>query len=46
MGNELTPTQTQDQPEVWWDAKSNELYTLVLVDADSPTRILPILRYN
>uniref|UniRef100_A0A914E3L5 Uncharacterized protein n=1 Tax=Acrobeloides nanus TaxID=290746 RepID=A0A914E3L5_9BILA len=30
LGEELTPTQVQNEPQVSWDADSNALYTLVM----------------
>ncbi|XP_043653727.1 protein D3 [Drosophila teissieri] len=46
QGNELTPTQVKDQPNVSWsglEGKSN-LLTLLMVDPDAPTRQDPKYR--
>ncbi|KAL7729166.1 hypothetical protein ACLKA6_009631 [Drosophila palustris] len=40
-GNELTPTQVKDQPEVIWEAEQGQLYTLLMVDPDAPSRTDP-----
>lgn len=44
LGNELTPTQVRDSPEVNWISNSLKYYTLVMVDPDVPSRRLPLLR--
>ncbi|XP_037953957.1 protein D3-like [Teleopsis dalmanni] len=44
LGNELTPTQVKDQPEVTWNAESGVLYTLLMVDPDAPSRQDPKYR--
>ncbi|CAB3397106.1 unnamed protein product [Caenorhabditis bovis] len=44
LGNELTPTQVKDQPEVKWDAEDGALYTLIMTDPDAPSRKDPIYR--
>ncbi|VDP16893.1 unnamed protein product [Onchocerca flexuosa] len=45
LGNELTPTQVQDEPtKVSWDAKPGSLYTLVMTDPDAPSRKKPKFR--
>ncbi|XP_014259005.1 protein D3-like [Cimex lectularius] len=45
MGNELTPTQVKNQPDVGWkDADENSLYTLAMVDPDAPSREAPKMR--
>lgn len=38
MGNELTPTQVQDEPSVSWYNEADVLYALMLVDPDVPSR--------
>lgn len=45
LGNELTPTQVQNQPEVSWkDADPKSFYTLVMTDPDAPSRAEPKFR--
>lgn len=44
MGNELTPTQVKDIPEVKWDADPNKYYTLIMTDPDAPSRANPTYR--
>ncbi|CAJ0574896.1 unnamed protein product, partial [Mesorhabditis spiculigera] len=44
FGNELTPTQVKDQPNVTWDAMPDTLYTLIVSDPDAPSRENPIRR--
>lgn len=41
LGNELTPTQVKDKPQVTWDAEKDTYYTLVMADLDVPTRSKP-----
>lgn len=43
-GAELTPTIVQFVPKIEWDADPNELYTLLMVDPDAPSRAEPQLR--
>lgn len=44
-GDELTPTVVRDQPvRVKWSADPTILYTLVMVDPDSPSRKTPKAR--
>lgn len=43
-GKELTPTQVKDKPEVKWAAKTEEYYTLAMVDPDAPSRESPKFR--
>ncbi|XP_055847940.1 protein D3-like [Episyrphus balteatus] len=38
MGNELTPTQTKNEPTLDWDADENEFYTILNLDPDAPGR--------
>ncbi|XP_054157291.1 protein D3-like [Oppia nitens] len=40
-GNELTPTQVKDQPQVNWPTESGAYYTLVMTDPDAPSRTDP-----
>lgn len=44
FGNELTPTEVKDLPEVKWKAEPNIYYTLVMVDPDAPSRLEPKFR--
>lgn len=37
-GNELTPTQVQDQPSISWEAEDGALYFLAMIDPDAPSR--------
>lgn len=39
LGNELTPTQVKDRPEVTWEAEMGAFYTLVMIDPDAPSRV-------
>lgn len=41
---ELTPTEVRDVPKVEWDAEPTTLYTLVMIDPDSPSRTEPLNR--
>ncbi|KAN0041067.1 hypothetical protein ACTFIV_003603 [Dictyostelium citrinum] len=41
INDTLTPTLVQNKPEVSWEAKNDELYTLILDDPDAPTRSDP-----
>ncbi|KAH8360221.1 hypothetical protein KR093_011449 [Drosophila rubida] len=43
-GNELTPTQVKDEPQVVWDEEQDQLHTLLMVDPDAPTRSDPKFR--
>ncbi|OQV18993.1 putative OV-16 antigen [Hypsibius exemplaris] len=36
LGNELTPRQVKDKPDVTWTADEKELYTLCMTDPDTP----------
>uniref|UniRef100_A0A1I8QCD4 Phosphatidylethanolamine-binding protein n=1 Tax=Stomoxys calcitrans TaxID=35570 RepID=A0A1I8QCD4_STOCA len=38
MGNELTPTQVQNQPHVEWDSEEGAYYTLLMTEPDAPSR--------
>ncbi|KAK9886314.1 hypothetical protein WA026_015825 [Henosepilachna vigintioctopunctata] len=44
FGNELTPTQVKDVPNVKWNADLNALYTLCMTDPDAPSRKEPTFR--
>lgn len=44
FGNELTPRQVIEQPEVSWDAEHDTYYTLLMVDPDAPSRADPKFR--
>lgn len=41
LGNELTPKDVRDIPEVHYDADSNNFYTLIMTDPDAPSRQNP-----
>lgn len=43
-GNELTPTQVKDEPQVTWEEEQGHLYTLLMVDPDAPSRADPKYR--
>ncbi|XP_055551534.1 protein D3-like [Wyeomyia smithii] len=43
-GNELTPTQVKDQPQIEWSAEADSYYTLFMVDPDAPRRTEPKFR--
>jgi len=44
-GNELTPTQVQNQPiKVEWPTEEGALYTLCMTDPDAPSRAEPTFR--
>lgn len=38
MGNELTPTEVKDVPRLSWEHEAADLYTLTILDPDSPSR--------
>lgn len=45
QGNILVPSQVKGRPiEVQWPAESGDLYTLLLLDVDAPSREEPSLR--
>jgi len=44
QGNELTPTQVQNQPQVKFDTDPGSLYTLTMIDPDAPSRANPEFR--
>ncbi|EFA03425.2 protein D3 [Tribolium castaneum] len=41
LGEELTPSEVKDEPQVKWDAASTKYYTLVMFDPDAPSRSDP-----
>ncbi|PSN44469.1 Phosphatidylethanolamine-binding protein F40A3.3 [Blattella germanica] len=43
-GNELTPTQVKDVPNVKWTAEDGAYYLLCMIDPDAPSRIIPVSR--
>merc|ERR1712136_183116 len=44
-GNELTPTQVQNQPiKIEWPVEEGALYTLCMTDPDAPSRAEPTFR--
>lgn len=44
LGNELTPTQVKDIPNVDWNADASSFYTLCMTDPDAPSRQEPQYR--
>ncbi|XP_055303786.1 protein D1-like [Sitodiplosis mosellana] len=44
LGNELTPTQVKDVPQVSWKAENGAYYTLLMTDPDAPSRVSPTFR--
>lgn len=50
LGNEATPTQVKDQPDIKYNSKPNGLYSLFMIDPDAPSRTDPkmaqILHYQ
>ncbi|PSN44467.1 OV-16 antigen [Blattella germanica] len=44
LGNELTPTQVMDIPNVKWTAEDGAYYLLCMTDPDAPSRANPIRR--
>ncbi|XP_019865060.2 protein D3 isoform X2 [Aethina tumida] len=47
FGEELTPTQVKNKPEVSWDADHSKFYLLSMTDPDAPSRDDPKFReYN
>lgn len=38
LGNELTPTQVKDKPQLSWEAEKGAYYTLLMIDPDAPSR--------
>ncbi|KAH8311801.1 hypothetical protein KR044_008108 [Drosophila immigrans] len=43
-GNELTPTQVKNVPQLDWGAESDVLYTILMTDPDAPSRKEPKFR--
>ena len=43
-GNELTPTQVSQQPDVTWNAEPNSIYTILFTDPDASSRKDPCFR--
>ncbi|CAH1250899.1 PEBP1 [Branchiostoma lanceolatum] len=41
LGKTLTPTDTKNEPKVTWPAEDGQLYTLAMLDPDSPSRADP-----
>ncbi|RZB39822.1 PBP domain containing protein, partial [Asbolus verrucosus] len=41
FGQELSPTDVKDEPEVKWEADPAKYYTLVMFDADGPNKEEP-----
>ncbi|KAG5873924.1 hypothetical protein JTB14_030349 [Gonioctena quinquepunctata] len=41
LGNELTPKQVMEAPEVTYEAEDKDFYTLILTDPDAPSRKNP-----
>lgn len=44
LGNEVTPTQVKDKPQVKWQAEKGAHYTLLFVDPDAPSRVIHTYR--
>ncbi|XP_033211840.1 protein D2-like [Belonocnema kinseyi] len=44
FGDELTPTQVKDMPDIDFKHEDSALYTLIMIDPDAPTRKAPIMR--
>ena len=44
LGNELTPTEVKDIPNVAWTADADSFYTLIMTDPDAPSRAEPTFR--
>lgn len=44
LGNEFTPTQVKDKPQVKWQAEKGAYYTLLFIDPDAPTRAQHTMR--
>lgn len=43
-GNELTPRQVKDVPNIEWNADPAAFYTLCMTDPDAPSRADPLYR--
>lgn len=47
LGESVSPLDTRTVPTIYWSvASASEYYTLLMVDPDAPSRLLPILREN
>ncbi|CAG9769314.1 unnamed protein product [Ceutorhynchus assimilis] len=46
LGNELTPTQVQNEPTLTWDAEPSSYYTLVFTDPDNRHRDEPYYEWH
>ncbi|RCN46176.1 phosphatidylethanolamine-binding protein [Ancylostoma caninum] len=44
LGNQLTPAATSKEPKLNWNASPGELYTVIMIDIDAPSRKDPFLR--
>jgi len=44
LGNILTPSQTETEASVSWEAEPDEWYTLIMTDPDAPSRATPTIR--
>jgi len=44
LGNELTPTQVKNPPNITWNADAKKLYALCMTDPDAPSRKEPKFR--
>lgn len=44
FGNELKTKSVKHAPVVHWDTESDQLYTLIMVDPDAPSRNAPEFR--
>lgn len=44
QGNQLTPTEVKDIPNLTWNAETDAFYTLILTDPDAPSRQDPKFR--
>lgn len=44
LGNEFTPTQVKDKPQVKWQAEKGAYYTLLFIDPDAPSRAQHTMR--
>lgn len=44
LGNELKPTQVKDEPTISFKAEADQLYTLIFIDPDAPSRKEPTYR--
>ncbi|VEN41804.1 unnamed protein product [Callosobruchus maculatus] len=44
LGNELTPTEVKDKPDVKYEGEAGAYYTLIMTDPDAPSRKNPTRR--